>query len=177
MKTKKILIEKSLKQNATGAAFHSLKEEIDRDILPLSAMMAEVKQSDCPYLTVFGLMAEKLRLTEISEGQFKAFIKKALEFPELLSGVFASLPSVIQFINEKAEFEETGVLREHKKLWYREDNPKFYTEQKACTFLLSKLSEDEMDILSDAALEGNKAVSERFENRKARTERARALFD
>ena len=170
-------INNGLKKDATGAAYHATLEEIDKDILPLSALLAEVKKADCPYLTAFGLLAEKIRLSEVSEKQFKAFIKKACELPEVLSGVFASLPSVIQFLTERAEYDETGVMPDHTKLWYKEDNPKFYTERKACTFLLSKMSEEEIDVISEAALKANKAVSDRFEARKAKTERANALFD
>ena len=170
-------IENGLKKDASGAAYHATVEEIDKDILPLSALIAEAKKPDCPYLTAFGLLAEKLRLSEISEKQFKAFIRKACEAPELLSGVFASLPSVIQFLTEKAEYDETGVLPEHVKLWYKEDNGKFFTERKACTFLISKMTEEEIDIVSDAALKANKEVSDRFQTRKAKADRANALFD
>lgn len=170
-------INNGLKRDASGAAYHAIIEEVDKDILPLSALIAEAKKPDCPYLTAFGLLAEKLRLSEVSESQFKKFVKKACELPEVLSGVFASLPSVIQFLTEKAEYDETGTLPEHVKLWYKEDNPKFYTERKACTFLLSKMTEEEIDIVSDAALKANKEVSDRFEARKAKAERANALFD
>lgn len=175
MKANRKAIEKATMKNAGAQAFYAVMEEMDL-YLPISKFYSMVKEKTTLLLSVAGQVAYERGVGTLNDEQVKTFIKMSALEPELVSGFWASLPSVIQFQNESEEYEETGIRPEHKKLWYGETFRAFPQEKDAVTFLMSFMTDEEIDVISDAALEKNLKFQERKDKEKEQLQKISEVF-
>lgn len=175
MKANRKAIERATLKNAGAQAFYAILEEMDL-YLPISKFYEMVKAKETLLLSVAGQVAYERGSGTITDEQVKKFIKMSALEPELVSGFWSSLPSVIQFLNEQEEYEETGIRPEHKKLWYGETLRAFPQERDAITYLMSFMTDEELDVISDSALEKNLKFQERKDKEKEQLRKISEVF-
>ena len=102
-------------EGAKKDLFRSYLNEV-RDIIPrIDSLYSESKTRAKRTLTVSGLVALEKRLGRIDEEKVKAFVETSLEYQEVATGFFASLPCIVS----------KGAAS-----WYGQNDSRFYKREK-----------------------------------------------
>lgn len=94
--------------------FKSYLKEL-KGIVPIDSLYSESKTKAKRTLTVAGLIALEKRLGKIDEEKVKAFVETSLEYKEVATGFFASLPCIVS----------KGAAS-----WYGQNDSRFYKREK-----------------------------------------------
>lgn len=151
---------KEMKANADKQAYYAFVEECTQIIPSFKGMMTDVKTGVYPVLTVAGLIALKLRKSEISPDKVRDFIKLSAENPEQATSFFASLPKVLDVSVQ----------------WYKSNNRFFSVERDAIAYLTNYMTDEQLSVIAEAAHNRNEELRLQAEAQAEKIEQAKNLF-
>ena len=107
-------IKEAQKDGAKKDLFKAYLKEL-RYIIPIDSLYSESKTKAKRTLTVAGLVALEKRLGKIDPEKVKAFVETSIEYKEVATGFFASLPCIVS----------KGAAK-----WYGQNYDRFYKREK-----------------------------------------------
>ena len=147
-------IKTAQKDGAKKDLFRSYLNEL-RDIIPcIDSLYNETKTKAKRCFTVAALVALEKRLGKIDPEKVKAFVETSLEYKEVATGFFASLPCIVS----------KGAAS-----WYGQNDRRFYKREKPLieAEILPLIGEDELIEFLNEIQESNEELTRKSEeNRK-----------
>lgn len=148
-------IKTAQKEGAKKDLFKAYLKEVKSIIPCIDSLYSESKTKAKRVLTVAGLVALEKRLGKIDQEKMKAFVETSLEYKEVATGFFASLPCIVS----------KGAAS-----WYAQGDSRFYKREKPLIEAeILPLIRDESELISflNEIQESNEELSLKAEeNRK-----------
>lgn len=142
-------IKTAQEDGAKKDLFRSYLNEL-RDIIPIDSLYNESKTKAKRTLTVAGLVALEKRIGKIDEEKVKAFVEVSLEYKEVATGFFASLPCIVS----------KGAAS-----WYGQNDRRFYKRERPLieAEILPLIEENELVEFLNEIQESNEELSKKRE--------------
>lgn len=148
-------IKTAQKDGAKKDLFKTYLNEV-KDIIPcIDSLYSEAKTKAKRTLTVAGLIALEKRLGKIDPEKVKAFVETSLEYKEVATGFFASLPCIVS----------KGAAS-----WYAQNDSRFYKRERplieAEILPLIKDEDELIEFLNEIQESNEELTAKAEENRK-----------